>query len=383
MAGPLQGLLVADFSRVVAGPFLTMTLGDLGADVIKVERPPRGDDTRSWGPPWHRDDAGVSTYFQSVNRNRRSVALDLRSPADHALAVRLAERADVVVENFTPGTMERLGLGWDVLSSANPRLVMCSISGFGDAPAARGLPGYDLVAQAASGLMDITGEPDGEPTKVGVAMVDIMTGLHGAVGVLAALEQRHRTGAGTHLSVSLFDAALATLLNQGSAWINADVLPTRAGNEHPSIAPYSSFHARDRPFIVACGNDEQYRRLCELLHRPDLATDARFSTNAGRVEHRHELTAELERLLATDDAATWQARLTGAGVPTGPVNTIAEAIDLGRALGDDPVVEVDGVSMIRSPLRWPRGDAAPTLTPPPAIGEHDAEIRAWLGAARR
>lgn len=382
-SAPLDGLLVADFSRVVAGPYVSQSLSDLGADVIKVERPTTGDDTRTWGPPWVPRDPDTepptSTYFQSVNRSKRSMTLDLTDADDLVLARRLAERADVVLENFTVGTMQRFGLGYDELSAVHPRLVYCSVVGFGTTDQAQDLPGYDLLAQAASGLMDITGAADGPPTKVGVAVVDILTGLHATIGVLAALEECHRTGHGRHVTVSLYDAAMSTLLNQGSAWLSAGSLGRRRGNDHPSIAPYSAYRARDREFIIACGNDGQFAKLTVVLGLPELAIDARFATNADRVGHRAALTAELESALADDDAATWERRLREVGVPTGPINTIAEAFQLGEDLGLEPIVDAGGVPTVRSPIRFDGGtDVTPTR--PPALGEHDAELRAWLRA---
>ena len=380
---PLTGLLVADFSRVVAGPYVTMSLADLGAEVIKVERPGSGDDTRLWGPPWAPDDGGrggrTSTYFQSVNRSKRSVTLDLTDDADLVLARRLTQRADILVENFTVGTMESFGLGYEAVSAGNPRIVYCSVIGFGTTDAARDLPGYDLLAQAATGLMDITGSADGPPTKVGVAVIDILTALHATVGVLAALEERHRTDRGRHVSVSLYDAGMATLLNQGSAWLSAGSLARRKGNDHPSIAPYSAYRARDRELIVACGNDAQFARLVAVLGRPELATDPRFATNEARVGHRGELTSVLEAALAGDDAHAWERRLREVGVPAGPINTIAEAFRLGEALGLDPIVDAAGVPTVRPAVRFDGGTGV-VPTRPPALGEHDVELRAWLSS---
>ena len=382
MAGtaPLAGLLVADFSRVVAGPYVSLSLSDLGADVIKVERPVTGDDTRTWGPPWVPG-AGeqTSTYYQSINRSKRSMTLDLTDPDDLTLAQRLAARADVLVENFTVGTMERFGLDHRSLQLGNPGLVYCSVIGFGTTDEARDLPGYDLLAQAASGLMDITGAADGPPTKVGVAVVDILTALHATIGVLAALEERHRTGHGRHVTVSLYDAAMATLLNQGSAWLSAGSLGHRRGNDHPSIAPYSAYRARDRELIIACGNEGQFAKLAAVLGRADLAVDERFATNADRVEHRAELTAALESALAAEDAATWEERLRQVGVPAGPINTIAEAFQLGVDLGLEPIIDAGGVPTVRSPIRFDGGTGV-TPTRPPVLGEHDAELRAWLAS---
>jgi crotonobetainyl-CoA:carnitine CoA-transferase CaiB-like acyl-CoA transferase len=362
----LDGLLVADFSRVLAGPLATQTLADLGADVLKVERPGAGDDTRAWGPPFVNGD---STYFLGLNRGKRSIALDLADDADRRLARRLCERADVVVESFRPGTMERFGLGPDV----NPRAVYCSITGFGRGERAAALPGYDLLLQALSGLMHVTGEPDGRPLKVGAALVDLVCGLYATVGILAAL----RAGGGQRVEVSLMDSALVGLLNQASAHLLAGASPRRLGNRHPSIAPYETLAAADGELALACGNDAIFRRLCEALARPDLAADARFATNAGRLEHRDALAGELERALRARTVAEWVERLTAAGVPAGPINDVPAAFGFAEALGLEPVVEVDGLRLVRSPLRL---SETPVVTErrPPRLGEHDAELRAWL-----
>src|SRR3954447_25084279 len=278
--GPLDGLLVADFSRVLAGPFAAMTLGDLGADVIKVERPGTGDDTRAWGPPWHDGD---SAYYLGLNRNKRSVALDLADAGDRALARRLAERADVLVESFRPGLMAGWGLDGDSVRERNPALVSCSVTAFGSGGLGRTLPGYDFLLQAMGGLMHVTGEPDGPPLKVGAAVVDLICGLIAANGLQAALLERARTGAGRHVEVSLMDSALASLLNQASAWVAGGVAGTRRGNRHPSIVPYETFDAADRPLAVAVGNDRIFGRLCDALGLGELAADERFATNAARV----------------------------------------------------------------------------------------------------
>ncbi|MEV4088815.1 CoA transferase, partial [Nonomuraea fuscirosea] len=290
MSGALSGLLVADFSRVLAGPYATMLLADLGAEVVKVERPGAGDDTRAWGPPYAE---GEATYFLGVNRNKRSIALDLRADAEVARA--LAARADVLVENFRPGTMERLGLGYERLRELNPGLVYCSITGFGSGAGA-GLPGYDLIAQAVGGLMSVTGEPGGPGTKAGVALVDVITGLHAALGILAALRHRDTTGqggrvggVGQRVEVSLLSSLLSALTNHSSAYAAAGVVPRAMGNRHPSIVPYEVFQAADRPIVIAAGNDRQYRALCGVLDRDDLAGDPRYTTNAARVAARETL----------------------------------------------------------------------------------------------
>jgi len=372
----LDGILVADFSRVLAGPLCTMTLGDLGADVVKVERPDGGDDTREWGPPWHEEGA---TYYLGLNRNKRSVRLDLKDPGDLALAKRLAARADVVVESFRPGTIDRLGLGYDDVASGNPGVVYCSISAFGTGERAAALPGYDLLLQAMSGLMSVTGETDGRPLKVGAALIDMICGLFAANGILAALHARSRTGAGQRVHVSLMDSALAALLNQGSGFLNAGVVPGRLGNRHPSITPYETFRAADGDFAVACGNDALFRRLCAAIGRPELAADERYADNRARLEHRDALTADLEAAFTGADAAEWVARLGEAGVPAGPINDIGEAFAFAEDLGLEPWVEVDGVRTVRPVVTLGTTPAA-VRRRPPRLGEHDAEIRAWLAA---
>ncbi|MDA8394823.1 MAG: CoA transferase, partial [Candidatus Dormibacteraeota bacterium] len=275
-AGPLSGLVVADFSRVLAGPYLTMLLGDLGADVIKVERPDGGDDARHWGPPW--DPEGRSTYFLSVNRNKRSLVLDLGAEAERAVARKLVAHADLVVENFRPGTMERLGLGYEEVSRGHPHLIYCSISGFG-AGEGRSLPGYDLLVQAVGGLMSVTGPAPDSPTKAGVALVDVLTGLHGAVAVLAALRERQRSGIGQLVSLNLLSTLLSSLVNQAASVLLAGVVPEPMGNRHPSVAPYELLETMDRPLALAVGNDRQFRELCSVLERDQLADDPRFATN--------------------------------------------------------------------------------------------------------
>ncbi|MEA2289871.1 MAG: hypothetical protein QOD55_1868 [Solirubrobacteraceae bacterium] len=372
--GALDGILVADLSRVLAGPLCAMTLGDLGAEVIKVERPDGGDDTRHFGPPFVDEGA---TYYLGLNRNKRSVTLDLKDPGDVALARRLCERADVVIESFRPGTIERLGLGHDDVAAVNPRVVYCSISAFGAGERAATLPGYDLLLQAMSGLMSVTGETDGRPLKVGAALIDMICGLYASSGILAALHARERTGRGQRLEVSLMESALAALLNQGSGYLGAGAVPGRLGNRHPSITPYETYAAADGDFAVACANDAMFRRLCAAVERPDLAGDERFATNRTRVGHREELAAELEATFGTAAAADWVARLSEAGVPAGRINDIGEAFAFAEELGLDPVSEVDGVRTARSPLRL--SDTPATVRRrPPRLGEHDAEIRDWL-----
>ena len=380
---PLSGLLVADFSRVLAGPYAAMTLGDLGADVIKVERPGTGDDTRTWGPPWVD---GVSTYYTALNRNKRSITLDFADPDDVAVAVELAQRADVLIENFRPGTLDRFGLGFDQLRVGNPRLVYCSITGFGAATEqAAELSGYDLLVQAMSGLMSITGQSDGQPTKVGVAVVDHICALQATIGVLAALEARHSSGEGQRVQVSLMGSALAALINQGSAHVGAGVVPRRMGNRHPSVVPYQTFEAADSWFVMACGNDAQFARVAAAIGQPELATDPSYATNSARVANIIELDALLTAAFSAGTAQDWISVLTAAGVPAGPINDIAEAFVDATTLGLAPVVSTDSEGRVERTVRSPIGLSATPLTVrrnSPALGQHDDEVRAWLAAPR-
>jgi crotonobetainyl-CoA:carnitine CoA-transferase CaiB-like acyl-CoA transferase len=372
----LDGLLVADFSRVLAGPLASMLLGDLGADVVKVERPDGGDDTRAWGPPW-RD--GESTYFLGLNRNKRSLALDLADPAERALARRLGERADVLLESFRPGLMASWGLDGDSLRERNPRLVSCSVTAFGTGEAAAGLPGYDFLLQAMGGLMAITGEADGPPVKVGSAVVDLVCGLLAVIGIQAALREREATGRGRHVEVSLMDSVLTCLLNQGSAWVAGGVRPGRMGSRHPSIAPYEAYAAADRPLAVAVGNDRIFARLCGALGLAELAEDPRFATNAARVANVDALREALEGVLRTRPAGHWTEALAAAGVPAGPINEVDEAFALAERLGLGATEEHDGVPLMRPPLRLD-GERPPIRRGPPVLDEHGDDLRRWLAA---
>lgn len=378
--GALDGVLVADFSRVLAGPYCSMMLADLGATVIKVERPEGGDDTRSWGPPWV---GGTSTYYAGVNRGKRSVTLDLADPAELELAKRLARRADVLIENFRPGRLRRFGLDATTLRAANPALVYCSISGFGSGPGAA-VPGYDFIAQAVGGLMSVTGQPGGPPTKTGVALVDVLTGLNATIAVLAALRARDTTGTGQLVEVDLFSGLLAALVNQASAFLNTGMSPGAMGNQHPSIAPYETLATRDVPLAVAIGNDRQFRQFVSTLDRTELADDPRFTTNASRVANRAALVPALETALRRRNAIEWVTLLQAAGIPCGPVNDLAGAFDLARELIDDPVIEfrgagVDGAAIrgVASPLRL-TGTPVRYHRAPPQLGADSAEVRQWL-----
>lgn len=367
---PLDGVTVADFSRVLAGPLASMMLGDLGADVIKVERPGSGDDTRSWGPPYAPD--GESSYYLAVNRNKSSVVIDLKTEQGKVDARSLALRADVLIENFRPGTMESLGLGYEDLADANPGLVYARITGFGSDEGGD-LPGYDYLVQAMSGLMSITGEADGPPMKVGVAVVDVLTGLFTSTGVLAALLERERSGKGQFLEVSLLGSALAGLVNQASSYLTAGVVPKRMGIFHPSIAPYEPFDTATEPLLVAVGNDGQFASLCSVLELEELAVDERWRTNDARVRNRHELHDLLQQALIEGSRDVWVGRLRAAGIPSGSINNIEEAFALANALGIDPVAVLrrdDGseVPTTASPIRLSRTPVEYRKAPP-RLGE--------------
>ena len=372
--GALDGLLVADFSRVLAGPLAAMTLGDLGADVIKVESP-GGDETRSWQPP--TDDEGRATYFLTVNRNKRSISLNLKDSADLKLARELVSRSDVLIENFRPGTMERFGLGYHEVALDNPGLVYCSISGFGET-GGRLMPGYDPLVQALSGLMSITGDPAGEGSKVGVALVDVIAGLNASTGILAALRVRDRDGVGQRVSVDLLSTALAALANQGSSYLSTGVSPGRLGNVHPSIEPFATYRTADGSLMICAGNDHQFSHLVVSIGAPGLAEDPRFRTNADRVSNRDALRPELESRLTLDSTEYWVRILNEVGVPAGPVNDVGGGFELAESLGLEPIDENDGVRTARSPISL---SATPpeTRRRPPSIDEHGDEIRHWLG----
>jgi len=378
-AGPLDGILVADFSRVLAGPYATMLLADMGAEVVKVESPD-GDETRTWTPPV-RDE--VSTYYLGINRGKRSVALDLRDDGDLALARELARRADVVIQNFKPGGLVRYGLDAASVRAANPRAVYASISGFGRTGGAH-VPGYDLMVQAISGLMSLTGDPDGPPYRAGISVFDVMAGNHAVIGILAALRHRDATGEGQEVEVSLLASALSGLVNHSSAYVAGGVVPMRMGNAHPSVFPYEPLPTADRDLIVAAANDRQFRRLCEVIGRPGLADDDRFARNRDRTVHRAELRPLLVEALAAKGATEWFELLVEAGVPSGPINTIDGGFAMAERFGLDPVVEVGegerALPMARHPITFSATPAAYTL-PPPGLDEHGTQIRKWLASA--
>jgi crotonobetainyl-CoA:carnitine CoA-transferase CaiB-like acyl-CoA transferase len=374
--GPLSGLLVADFSRVLAGPYATMLLADLGADVVKVESPD-GDETRSWTPP-ARDD--ISTYYLGINRGKRSIVLDLRDPDDLDLARELARRADVMIQNLRPGGMARFGLDFASVSAANPGIVYASISGFGTGPGAR-VPGYDLMVQAVSGLMSLTGDPEGPPYRAGISVFDVMAGLHAVIGILAALRHREATGQGQHVELTLLASALSGLVNHSSAYVAGGVVPYRMGNAHPSVFPYEALPTADRDLVVAAANDRLFRKLCTVLEIPEVADDPRFARNSDRTVNRAELTPILVARLATRGADEWFELLVDAGVPCGPINTIDGGFAMAEEFALDPVVEVGegerAVPMARHPITFSRTPARYAL-PPPNLDEHGAELRLWL-----
>jgi len=399
--GPLAGLLVADFSRILAGPYATMLLADMGAEVVKVEGP-AGDDTRSWQPPV-RDE--VSTYYLGVNRNKRSVALDLKDADDLAAARELARRADIVIENFKSGGLARFGLDYDTVAATNPRVVYASITGFGSQPGGAELPGYDLIVQAISGLMSLTGDPQGEPYRAGISVFDVMAGLHATIGVLAALNSRHETGRGQHVEVNLLSSALSGLVNHASAVVAGGVVPFRMGNSHPSLFPYEPLPCAggvvpfrmgnshpslfpyeplpcaDGDLIITAGNNGQFRKLAEVLGVPGLADDPRFARNEDRTANRDQLRPLLVERLQTRSKLDWFTDIIAAGVPCGPINTVDQGVAFAEGIGLDPVVEVgegaDAVPMVRNPITF-SGTPVGYRLPPPGLDEHGAEVRAWL-----
>ncbi len=384
MSLPLDGLRVLDLSRILAGPSCAQTLGDLGADVLKVERPGVGDDIRGWGPPFLTDADGRETkesaYFLSTNRNKRSLTLDIASEEGRDIVNALVDESDILIENFKLGDLARRGLGWDEVHARNPRLVYCSITGFGQTGPYASRPGYDFIIQGMGGLMSITGEADGPPMKVGVPISDIMSGMYAAVAILAALRDRDATGEGRHIDISLFDCQAAWLYNQASNYLVGGREPRRLGNAHPNIVPYETFGTADGHINVGVGNDGQYRRLCTVLERTDLADDPRFSTNTLRLQNRETLIAEIHAVFASRESAEWLEALTAAGLPCGPINSIPEVFE-------DPHIRDRGIvqqvrhsaapdvstSIMRTPIRM-SGQEFTVRCPPPMVGEHTEDI---------
>jgi formyl-CoA transferase len=380
---PLAGVKVLDLSRVLAGPWCTQLLADLGAEVVKVERPHSGDDTRHWGPPWHGEgDERVAAYFLSCNRGKKSAAIDFAQPDGAALVRKLAAEADVLVENFRVGGLAKFGLDAASQRAVNPRLVYASITGFGQDGPYADRAGYDFMIQAMGGLMSITGRPDGEPgggpMRVGVAVADLFTGMYTAVAVLAALFRREKSGEGAHIDMALLDTQLAVLANQASNFLVSGEDPPRQGNTHPNIVPYQPFEAADRPLVIAVGNDRQFARLAELAAHPEWASDPRFATNSARVANRDEIVGMVAEAIRTQPADYWFDRLEAAGIPAGPINRISEAIADVQAQHRHMVRTIAGVPMVGSPVRID-GERSDSDLPPPALGEHTDEILKQLG----
>ena len=391
MAKPLDGVRVLDLSRILAGPFASQTLADLGATVIKVERPGRGDDTRSWGPPFYTSNDGDAytdaAYFLSTNRGKKSVTIDFTKPAGSELVLKLARECDVLIENFKTGGLAKYGLGYDGVSAVAPSIVYCSITGFGYSGPYSDRVGYDFMIQGMSGLMSITGEPDdspgGGPMKVGVAVSDLFTGLYSTVGILAALRHRDRTGEGQHIDMALLDSQVGVLANQGLNYLATGDAPGRLGNAHPNIVPYQVFATSDGHFILAVGNDSQFRKLCEIGNCEALADDPRFANNAVRVEHREALTNELSPILALRTRDSWISSLQAVGVPCGPINDIKQVFDDEQVKARGLAVEIEhprfgSVPTLACPIKYSRTPLSHD-TPPPMLGEHVDEVLTELG----
>jgi crotonobetainyl-CoA:carnitine CoA-transferase CaiB-like acyl-CoA transferase len=371
---PLQGIRVLDLSRVLAGPYCTMVLGDLGADVIKVESP-EGDETRAWGPPFAE---GESAYYLCVNRNKRSILVDFKTEQGRAALQQLIRKSDILVENFRPGTLARFGLDFESASALHPSLIYCSISGFGQTGPLHNKPGYDFMIQATGGLMSCTGEPAGEPMKVGVAVTDLFAGQNAVIAILAALQARTLTGKGQHLDISLFDSQLGMLANVASNYLISKQLPKRYGNAHANIVPYQSFQAGDEWFILAVGNDRQFEKLCEVIGKPELAEDIRFVTNAGRVENRDALISILKPIFLDRPAGDWLSAFESAGIPCGPINTLEKVFAEPQVKARNMLIEMEHptigrLPLVGSPLKFSETPVEYQL-PPPRLGEHTAQI---------
>jgi glutaryl-CoA transferase len=386
MPGPLEGIRVLDLTRVLAGPWAAQNLADLGAEVIKVERPKKGDDSRAFGPPWLKDaqgrDTAESAYFACANRGKKSLTLDLAHPRGQALARELAAKSDVLLENFKFGDLERYGLGYAQLREANPGLIYCSLTGFGHTGPWRERPGYDFMIQGMGGLMSVTGErddrPGGGPQKAGIPIADLITGMYASIAVCAALAHRAKTGVGQHLDMALFDSLVAVLANQAGNYLATGEPPGRLGNDHPNIAPYQVFRTADGSLILACGNDNLFGKFCELAGRPELAKDPRFATNGKRVANRVELTRILSELFVRRSTQEWIGALEAAGVPCGPINDLAQVFSEPQALArglrlELPHPSAGMVSLVRSPMRF-SGTPVEHGVPPPTLGQHTDEV---------
>ncbi len=371
---PLQGIRVLDLSRVLAGPYCTMVLGDLGADVIKVESP-EGDETRGWGPPFSE---GESAYYLCVNRNKRSIIVDFKTEEGRAVLQKLIQQSDVLVENFRPGTLARYSLDYESASALNPNIVYCSITGFGQTGPLHDRAGYDFMIQAMGGLMSFTGEPDGEPMKVGVAVADLFAGQNAVIAILAALQARTLTGRGQHLDISLFDSQLGMLANVASNYLISGKLPKRYGNAHANIVPYQSFQASDAWFILAVGNDGQFKKLCEVIGNMNLAQDPRFATNAGRVENRDALISILKPVFLNKTVSDWLSAFESAGIPSGPINSLEKVFAESQVAARQMLIEMEHPSigslrLVGSPLKLSETPVEYRLSPP-RLGEHTDEI---------
>jgi crotonobetainyl-CoA:carnitine CoA-transferase CaiB-like acyl-CoA transferase len=385
--GPLSDIRVLDLSRVLAGPICTQTLGDLGADIIKVERPGEGDITRKWGPPYLKDDNGKdtteSTYYLSANRNKRSVTIDFSKSEGQDLIRELLQHSDILVENFTTGTLDKYGLGYEALKEAFPNLIYCSITGFGHTGPEAHSPGYDFLIQGLSGMMSITGEPEGSPQKVGISIADISSGLYATIAILAALHHREKTGEGQFIDLSLLESQMSLLSFVGQAYLTSGIVPTRLGNEHPHIVPYGAFKAKDAHIIIAVGTDQQFEKLCTFAKVPELAKDPKFATNDGRVRHRKELLDLLNSITEKHSAEYWMTGLSGVDVPCGPVNNIDQALQHPQVAARHmieklshpyvPGKDAEGLSMIASPLRFSKSVLKNKKSPPP-LGEHTQNV---------
>lgn len=383
-SGCLHGVRVLDLSRVLAGPFCTQLLGDMGAEVIKVEQPGKGDDTRQWGPPWFH---GESAYYLSCNRNKKSVTINIKNETGQELIRRLAERADVVVENFKVGALQKYGLDYESLRAFNPRLIYCSITGYGQTGPYKDLPGYDFIIQAQGGIMSITGEAEGEPCKVGVAIGDIMAGMYAANAILAALLQRERSGAGQHLDIALLDSQVSWLANVAMNYLVSNEPPQRHGNAHPNLVPYQPFATQDGHIAIGVGNDEQFRRLCLQLQREDLAQHVSYRTNALRIAHREELIAELQNEFRKKTTADWLQLMAHAEIPAARINTVPEVLHDTHVRTREMVQNVSHAAGGLVPLLGPvaKFSATPSAIrfPPPLLGQHTAEVLCdWLGMSK-
>ena len=385
MNAPLKGLKVLDLSRVLAGPWCTQLLADLGADVVKIERPGLGDDTRHWGPPWHGEGEGrVAAYFLSTNRGKRSAAIDFATPEGAALVRKLAAQSDVVVENFKVGGLQKFGLDAASLRAANPRLIVASITGFGQDGPYADRAGYDYIIQGMGGLMSITGQPDGAPgggpMRVGVAVTDLFTGLYTTVAILAALNARNASGEGAHIDMALFDTQLAMLANQASNALISGKDPPRQGNTHPNIVPYQPFGAADQPIIIAIGNDRQFARLAVICGHPEWVDDERFAANGARVANREAIVGLIAEVIATKPAAEWLDQLEAAGIPAGPINGVTQALTDVQAQHRAMVRSIGGMPLVGSPVRID-GVRADSDLPPPWLGEHTDQVLQSLGVS--